>query len=484
MRLLNLIFTFLLLSICSFGQQAFYKVFSGLGYDVGKGIVELSDSSYVVCGSSTSWEGSSQAFLMKVDSIGTRAWTNHYGGPESDGATRILYKENLGLFTVGFTNSIGAAGDYNGLVMHMDVNGTLIWEQKIGSDNAWEFIHDAVFVEDSSILCVGESQNLEDGDKDVFIARISKDGELIWSLKYANPGVDYATSITNIEDSLFVVGGTFYCADSLTQKGFVMKINNEGSILWRDTLGNYSGKYVIEDVSIAVDKINAVGAREVDIDNHDSYLLKLNFDGDILFEQTENDPNGESDVIMDEIAFIPSVNKNIIGFKVINAFSFQDDYDANIGFFNENSFLWMNNFTSINYLGLDEVNQLVPTSDGAFVGVGQTTYPISGGSNVFILKYSLDEGFPNTAEYYTIDTLVGVDSNLETETFDVSPNPCHQSVFIDFHESWTRVKILNGFGQVISDKELSLSEPMDVSWLKSGIYYVQIENQTRKIIKL
>ncbi len=119
MRLLNLIITFLLLSICSFGQQAFYKVFSGLGYDVGKGIVELSDSSYVVCGSSTSWEGSSQAFLMKVDSIGTRAWTNHYGGPESDGATRILYKENLGLFTVGFTNSIGAAGDYNGLVMHI-----------------------------------------------------------------------------------------------------------------------------------------------------------------------------------------------------------------------------------------------------------------------------------------------------------------------------------------------------------------------------
>lgn len=483
MRVLNITITFLLLSAFTFGQQPFYKVFSGLGYDVGNGIVELSDSSYVVCGSSTSWEGSSQVFLMKVDSVGAREWTNHYGGAESDGATRILYKENLGLFTVGFTNSIGS-GDYNGLVMHMDVNGTLIWEQKIGSDNAWEFIYDAVFVEDSSILCVGESQNLEDGDKDIFVARISKEGELIWSLKYANPGIDYATSIANIEDSLFVIGGSFYCADSSNQKGFVMKINNEGTILWRDTLGNYSGKYVIEDVCIADDKINAVGAREVEVDNHDSYLLKLNFEGDVLFEQTENDPNGESDVIMDEIAFIPSVNKNIIGFKVINAFSFQDDYDANIGFFNESSFLWMNNFTSINYLGLDEVNQLVPTSDGAFIGVGQTTYPISGGSNVFILKYSLEEGFPNTAEYYTIDTLVGIDSNPVKETFKVFPNPCDESIFFDFNKSWARVKILNSFGQVISDKELSLNLPMNVSWLKSGVYYLQIDNQTRKIIKL
>lgn len=482
MRVLNITITFLLLSAFTFGQQPFYKVFSGLGYDVGNGIVELSDSSYVVCGSSTSWEGSSQVFLMKVDSIGVREWTNHYGGAESDGATRILYKENLGLFTVGFTNSIGS-GDYNGLVMHMDVNGTLIWEQKIGSDNAWEFIYDAVFVEDSSILCVGESQNLEDGDKDIFVARISKEGELIWSLKYANPGIDYATSIVNIEDSLFVVGGSFYCSDSSNQKGFVMKINNEGTILWRDTLGNYSGKYVIEDVCIADDKINAVGAREVEADNHDSYLLKLNFEGDVLFEQTENDPNGESDVIMDEIAFIPSVNKNIIGFKVINAFSFQDDYDANIGFFNESSFLWMNNFTSINYLGLDEVNQLVPTSDGAFIGVGQTTYPISGGSNVFILKYSLEEGFPNTAEYYTIDTLVGI-ANPVKETFKVFPNPCDESIFFDFNKSWARVKILNSFGQVISDKELYLNLPMNVSWLKSGVYYLQIDNQTRKIIKL
>ena len=96
MRILNTIFIcFLLLSCVSFGQNAFYKVYSGLGYDVGKGVAELNDSSYVVCGTSTSWEGSAQAFLMKVDSVGDRQWTFDYGGPESDGASRVLYKENL-----------------------------------------------------------------------------------------------------------------------------------------------------------------------------------------------------------------------------------------------------------------------------------------------------------------------------------------------------------------------------------------------------
>ena len=484
MRILNTIFIcFLLLSCVSFGQNAFYKVYSGLGYDVGKGVAELNDSSYVVCGTSTSWEGSAQAFLMKVDSLGNRQWTFDYGGPESDGASRVLYKENLGLFTIGYTNSLGL-GDYNGLVMHMSVDGSLVWESKLGSDNAWEFLYDAVFVEDSSIICVGESQSLLDGDKDIFMARISKEGDVLWDLKIENSGTDYATSIVNIEDSLFAVGGTFYCSDSLIQKGFVMKINNQGSVLWRDTVGSELGAYVIEDLAIAVDKINAVGAREVTIENHDSYLLKLNFEGDVLFEQTENDPNGESDVIMDEIAFVPTVTKNIIGFRVINAFSFQDDYDANIGFFNESSFLWMNNFTSINYLGLDEVNQLLPTSDGSFIAVGQTTYPLSGGSNIFILKASAQNDFPNTAEYYTIDSFVGVDQSLKLESVTFHPNPCEDSFVLAFDGSPRYMKIYDNIGKLMLEREVYPGVLIDISLFNSGLYYIHINNEINKLIKL
>ena len=37
-----------------------------------------------------------------------------------------------------------------------------------------------------------------------------------------------------------------------------MKINEAGQLLWKDTLGNYSGDYTIEDVTVSTDKINAV----------------------------------------------------------------------------------------------------------------------------------------------------------------------------------------------------------------------------------
>ena len=256
----SLCFITVCLFSCTYGQSTFYKVYSGLGYDIGEGVAELPDSSFVVTGSSTSWEGSSQVYFMKIDSAGTRQWTKHYGGPESDGASRVLFNEDLGLYAIGYTNSIGF-GDYNGLVVKTDGNGNEEWQKIYGQPTAWEFLNDAVFAADSSIVMVGESQSLLDGDKDIYIVRITPIGDTLWTKTISNPGPDHATSITVVQDSLFIIGGSFYCEDSLAQKGFVMKMNKEGSILWMDTVGNYSGDYTIEDVSVSTDKINAVGAR-------------------------------------------------------------------------------------------------------------------------------------------------------------------------------------------------------------------------------
>ena len=250
MSILKYILCFGSLFCCSifYSQSTFYKVYSGLGYDVGEGIAELPDSSFVVTGSSTSWEGSSQVYFMKIDSAGARQWTKHYGGPEFDGASRVLFNADLGLYAVGYTNSIGL-GDYNGLVVKTDENGNEEWQNSFGEPDAWEFLNDAVFGRDSSIIMVGNSQSLIDGDQDVYMLRITSDGDTLWTKKIGNQGSDYATSVVRIQDSLFIVGGAFYCEDSLSQKGFLMKINEEGELLWKDTLGNYSGDYTIEDIT-------------------------------------------------------------------------------------------------------------------------------------------------------------------------------------------------------------------------------------------
>lgn len=484
MRILIFYIAAFMLTPSVLGQSSFYKVFSGLGYDIGEGVAELEDSSFVVTGSSTSWEGSSQVFLMKVDSSGERQWTQHYGGPEADGASRVLFNKDLGIYAVGYTNSIGS-GDYNGLVVKTDSDGNELWQIGVGEESAWEFFNDAVFARDSSILMVGESQDLSDGDKDVYMSRLSRDGDIIWTKKIVAPGLDYASSIVNIQDSMFIVGGAFYSEDSLSQKGFIMKMNEAGDILWKKTLGNKSGAYAIEDVTISLDKISAVGSRIVSEDNHDSYLVRYDFDGNMLFELTENDPNAEGSVIMDEITYVSSYNRNVMGYRVINAFSFQDSYDCNIAYFNESALGWLNDFVSINYFGLDQVNQLMATSDGGFIGVGQTTYPISGGGNVFVFKSAPSGTLPNTAEYYTIDTLVGLDGNLHESNFRVYPNPCVNTIHLDFDGAEEQiVEVYNALGVLVSSKFIKSGMPYDVSFLQPGCYYGKFKQEVFNFIKL
>ena len=488
MSILKYILCFGVFYFCSMalGQSTFYKVYSGLGYDIGEGVAELPDSSFIVTGSSTSWEGSSQVYFMKIDSAGVRQWTKHYGGPESDGASRVLFNSDLGLYAIGYTNSIGS-GDYNGLIVKTDQSGNEEWQKSYGEPSAWEFLNDGVFGRDSSIIMVGSTQNLSDGDKDVYMLRVDAEGDTIWTKRISNEGEDYATSIAVIQDSLFIVAGSFYCEDSLTQKGFVMKINDAGVVLWKDTLGNYSGDYTIEDVSISTNKINAVGARIVSESNHDSYLLKLDFDGAILLEETENDPNGETDVVMDEIAFIQNLNLNVLGFRVVNAFTLQDNYDANVAYFNEPLLLWLNNFTSINYLGLDQVNHLLPTSDGGFIAVGQTTYPISGGGNIFVLKAGPMGELPNTGEYYTIDTLVGVYSDQGDSLSPISmhPNPSSGFVVFDYEgEAKLELNLYNSHGLQVYEGQIGSGDIQDISLLPQGFYYAELGGKVFKLVKL
>ena len=144
----------------------------------------------------------------------------------------------------------------------------------------------------------------------------------------------------------------------------------------------------------------------------------------------------------------------------------------------------MNNFTSINYLGLDEVNQLLPTSDGSFIAVGQTTYPLSGGSNIFILKASAQNDFPNTAEYYTIDSFVGVDQSLKLESVTFHPNPCEDSFVLAFDGSPRYMKIYDNIGNLMLEREVYPGVLIDISLFNSGLYYIHINNEINKLIKL
>jgi hypothetical protein len=331
---------------------------------------------------------------------------------------------------------------------------------------------------------VGEIQLVSAGDKDMYMARINPEGDTIWTMTIEEPGDAQINSIVKVQDSLFIVGGSFYSLDSLKQKGFIMKLGMNGNIHWQSMVGNLEGIYSVEDISLGQDKLYVVGSRTVSESNHDSYAGVYDLDGNMMSEYTEVDGSDIKNHKIDEIAFVANLNVNVMGYRCINTATFQDDYDVTIAYFNTSTQAWLNNFTTINNAGLDRVGQLLKTSDGGYIGVGQTTYPLSGGSNIFIFKASPSGAFPVTANYFTIDTLVGLNTMEELES-QVYPNPSNGIFRFEFQNNQSQsVSIYNSIGSLLFEKEVNSGETIDLSDLEDGPYYAKIAQHMFRLMKI
>jgi hypothetical protein len=174
----------------------------------------------------------------------------------------------------------------------------------------------------------------------------------------------------------------------------------------------------------------------------------------------------------------------IAGERKINQFTFQDDYDVYFSYYTPNSLVWMNNFSTINNAGLDRTGQILETSDGGFVAVGQTTFPMSGGSNMFIFKSGPDGTFPLTADYYIIDTLVDVPEIVVNEV-RVFPNPSSgMFLFSSSNQLPKSIAVYDALGKVIFDRVLFNNGVIDLSSFRDGFYYARIEDVLVKLVKV
>jgi hypothetical protein len=487
MRILIQLFALFALSNAS-AQISFYKLYSGTGYDKGEGIVQLEDSSYVISGSSSSWDGSSQAFLLKLDSLGNYKWSQHYGGPESETGKRVLYNKDLGFYVAGSSNSFGA-GDFDAYLFKTDLNGTKIWEKSYGKPGNWERINDAVMASDSGIVMVGETLNMNSGNSDILIIKTDKNGDTLWTKQMGGEGIDIANTIVKKGDN-FLIGGEWYIEDSLVNKGFIIEIGPTGTILWQDTISHLTGHYVVTDLSIGDSKYYVAGYRLKPNGKSGAYTAAFNNDG-TLFSQYTIDNAQNPNIQNKEIMFNPIANKVAIGYYTQNSGTFQDTFDLVFAYFDPNYVEWMNQFTTVLNAGVDEIGQLLPTSDGGYVAVGTNTntgvaqYTLNGGSNLYLMKVDGNANYPNSDGEYTLNQLVGIEINTELFKGKVFPNPFKDEFTIEMEGAEnTNATLLNNLGQEIASFNFQSVVTYSTSFLSGGTYFLKMGNSVTKLVKL
>lgn len=470
------LFVFLLVTNVGYSQIKFFNFYTDTGVDKGEGVIQLEDSSYVVTGSSSSFvNGSSQAFLMKVDSLGNHIWSKHYGGVEFESGRRVLHKKDVGFYICGFTNSIGAGG-FDFYLVKTDESGVFEWENSYGG-TGWEKVHDALITVDTNIIMVGETSSNATDNKDIYIIQTNQFGDTLWTRTFGGIGDDYATSILEIDDTTFIVGGRYFNEDSLLIKSWISKMHVDGSVYWENQYGVNQNSW-LNAMHFDGSVIRGVGGKSgTDSYGIDAYIMAVNENGTFYEESSPFNENRNEYV-------------GLIQYGDSDEFyrpkkSRQDalpEFDDDIVVERMSPFFgWLSNYV-IAHLDADVLNQIIPTNDGSAIMIGYSTGFISGGNEIYLCKFGPDNDYPDMVNDFVVNSVVTVSEEELNEQIRVYPNPSNGSFNVSIkNDDFNLIALYDALGNRVYSSDFNSIGDIEVKGLPSGYYMLVVSGNSQVI---
>lgn len=231
------------------------KNYGGSGVDVAYSIIEGVDGSLILVGSTNSTDydisnikGGHDLWIIKVNpSNGSIIWEETIGSVNSDErGYKVIENYNSELIV------FGAKGGNIWILKLNQLDGSIIWEKTIGGSRGSGYCS-AIELKDSTIIIAGNTESI-DGDitdkvvetsEDAWIVKLNQeDGSIIWSKTYGGSKYDRSNSIIQISNGSLIFGGISNSSNGDVDQNrgdwdnWVMNLSQEdGSIIWSKTFG-------------------------------------------------------------------------------------------------------------------------------------------------------------------------------------------------------------------------------------------------------
>jgi hypothetical protein len=462
----------ILICTCSFGYAQglkFKKSYGNTGFDFGRGLLQLADSSYLITGSSSSnAQNSADAFIMHVDSLGELINTWFYGGAETEWGEKIVIGADSSIAIAGYTNTDGNGG-FDFYFFKTDIDKNLLVEKTYGGEG-WDFAYGLAALPDSGYIMVGETSSFEAVGTDAYMIRIDKFGDTVWTKQYGNVGNDSYRSIKKISDTDFIVTGSYQHPDSTHLDGLVQRINMDGDIIWEELFGD-----TFDQTLYAIDTLEStvVVGGESEKENGESVgqIIKLDFDGNLLWSNalglSENFRINSliAHKLMSSVVLATETNSTAIpaypdGMDIIIS-----SYDFYISAFNAII------HKSYGGVGNDEARQIINTLDNGPALIGSTSDYSNGGSNVMFIKIGNDFSYVDNNNW-ELDSILDIQKEIQEIQVAIYPNPTTET--LNFIKPTSEAGIIHVFdieGRLILNQKItSTSTELNVSNWNKGIY--------------
>lgn len=278
---------FWLIKLTKEGIISWEKSFGFIGADNGITLLQTSDNGYLITGvldvTASNGQGNSKTtqkhaggdvWIIKTNSSGNLEWSRYFGGSFTDTPFGIVETAENEFIIAASSDSndfniSNNKGSYDFWILKISSEGNLIWEKSFGGSEIDE-PRGITATNDGNFVIVGDTRSsdqdvaINNGGADLWLLKISTEGNLIWEKTYGGTNFDVARSISKTQDNGFLISGYSRSSNNdFTNLGqsdaWVLKVNNTGNKLWEKFVGGSENDFLFDAIELNNQSIIAVG---------------------------------------------------------------------------------------------------------------------------------------------------------------------------------------------------------------------------------
>jgi uncharacterized repeat protein (TIGR01451 family) len=303
--------------------QGWEKVYGDSLANEANDLTPTADGGWFMVGSSDRENNDLDVYLLKTDVDGSEQWHRYLGTAGNQELANALAPVPGGGYVLAGIS--GNGNNFSGSVWRTDALGNEMWSYT--SPYNFTQFESVSISPDTSVLLAGKL-----GDSTFYLTKLDADGNEIWNKQYPGNDIRAAFKIIGLSDGSFLVAGYSHFGMPNLVNGYLGKFDSDGNIIWEKDYGGTAEEQFLSMEINASGDIFLVGFRNDNSAMDNTWIVKTNSDGDLIFEkeiplagiQAANDIQ----ILADGSLII--VGQTSVGGAPNNAFLLHTDADGNI----------------------------------------------------------------------------------------------------------------------------------------------------------
>ena len=365
---------------------------------------------------------------------------------------------------------IDTTGNYDLTLYKFNEFGDTLMMKRYINPNV-EIGRSAKSIQDAGFIVVGQSRDTSTSNHNIFLMKTDSVGNVQWQRYFDQSNYDEAVSIIQTKDNGFFFGGAFQGNGSDV---LVIKTDTMGIEQWRKTLVGQYSQSVWDVIETQDTNYVITGSWQVNGSGYQYWLMKMGRDsGNTVWQRFYGAP-----VFGKGFRSIIELNDGSLVCAGLRTFNFAaEPYYGTIFKFSANGdSLWERNYLPPNVVnGWGYLNDIIATSDGGFIAVGE-----AGGDGLTQDTWILKVDSIGCEVWNCLATDI-LEQRLKEPALVAYPNPVSGNhIQLKFTEPLNQealLQIFNSVGELIFEKEVQTGIPDEqliVGDYASGLYLVKV----------